>query len=645
MCGIAGVIGFQGSRDGVQPISTFYRALEHRGPDDRGCLVFHGKSLSVGREAPTDVPLGATLLIHRRLSILDLSDAGWQPMGTADGRYYVILNGEIYNYLELRRDLKAAGHTFRSHGDTEVLLSAYAEWGPACLSRLVGMFAFAILDTVERRLFIARDPFGIKPLYYASAGDETVFASEVAALLAYPRVDRRIDPRRAYLYLRYGVTDHGDGTLLSEIHQLEAAHYMEIPLDDHRLLQPKRYWTLSNGGVVQDISFDEAARKVRDLFLKSVQLHLRSDVPVGTALSGGIDSSAIVAAMRHVGGGTLALHTFSYISDDPAFSEERWVNVATSSTNANVHKVQSSASELREHLTSLIRSQGEPFGSTSIFAQHLVFREASQNGIKVMLDGQGADEILAGYRPYLGARVASLIRSGRWIEAGRFSAMASRLPGMKTSSVTALVAAAMLPPRLQAPLRRVLGREAMPRWLNRKWLRDHGVEQQVYGHTRDRRALMEELRSSIDTSSLPHLLRYEDRNSMAFSIESRVPFLTTEFVEFILSLPEEYILAPDGTSKAVFRAAMRGIVPDEILDRRDKIAFVTPEAAWLAKSADWVASVLGDDEAAASSILDLEEVRREADRLLAGVATGPASVWRCLNLIAWIREFQTKWDD
>jgi asparagine synthase (glutamine-hydrolysing) len=565
-------------------------------------------------------------------------------MGTSDGRYHIILNGEIYNYLELRRNLEAAGCTFRSQGDTEVLLAAYAQWGPACLGRLVGMFAFAILDTVERRLFIARDPFGIKPLYYASAGNETIFASEVGALLTYPRIGRRIDPQRAYLYLRYGVTDHGGGTLLSDIRQLEAAHYMEISLDDHRLSERKRYWTLGSGGELRDISFDEAARKLRDLFVRSIQLHLRSDVPVGSALSGGIDSSAIVAAMRQVGGPTLALHTFSYVSADPALSEERWVDIVGSSTSARVHKVHFSANELGEHLTSLIRAQGEPFGSTSILAQYLVFREASQNGIKVMLDGQGADEILAGYRPYLGARVASLIRGGRWIDAARFSAMAARLPGMKPSSVTALVAAATLPPRLQAPLRRLVGREAMPHWLNHQWLRDHGVEQQVYGHTHGRRALIEELRSSIDTSSLPHLLRYEDRNSMAFSIESRVPFLTTEIVEFVLSLPEEYILAPDGTSKAVFRAAMRGIVPDEVLDRRDKIAFVTPEAEWLAKSADWVDSLLADDAAAADSILNLDEVRRQAQRLFSGVPTGTSSLWRCLNVIAWAREFQSRWD-
>jgi asparagine synthase (glutamine-hydrolysing) len=176
-----------------------------------------------------------------------------------------------------------------------------------------------------------------------------------------------------------------------------------------------------------------------------------------------------------------------------------------------------------------------------------------------MLDGQGADEILAGYRPYLGARVASLIRDGRWIEAVRFSTMAARLPGMTMSSVAALAAAATLPPRLQAPIRRAIGREPIPRWLNRQWLQENGVEQQVYGYTRDRRAL-KELRSSIETSSLPHLLRYEDRSSMIFSIESRVPFLTPEFVDFILSLPEDFLVSRNGTSKAVFRAAMRGIV-------------------------------------------------------------------------------------
>jgi asparagine synthase (glutamine-hydrolysing) len=210
---------------------------------------------------------------------------------------------------------------------------------------------------------------------------------------------------------------------------------------------------------------------------------------------------------------------------------------------------------------------------------------------------------------------------------------------MTRLSMAARSVGAMLSPRLQEPLRRLIGRDAVPRWLNRRWLQQHEVGQRVYGHTRARRALIEELRTAIDDSSLPALLRYEDRNSMAFSIESRVPFLTPELANFMLSLPEEYILAPDGTSKAVFRAAMAGIVPDAILQRRDKIGFSTPELTWLASHEEWVADVLASDAAAATPVLDLAGVRRHARQVFAGNTSSASHLWRCLNLILWTGEF------
>jgi asparagine synthase (glutamine-hydrolysing) len=559
-------------------------------------------------------------------------------MRTRDGRYHIVLNGEIYNYVELRQELEALGVTFRSSGDTEVLLAAYAMWGPKCLARLVGMFAFAIVDTRERRLFLARDFFGIKPLYYAFVSGSFVFASEVNALLAFPEIGREVDPQRLYLFLRYGVADHGDGTLLAGIQQVEAAHYLELSLDDPRSAEPKRYWSLGSAPS-QDISFDEAATRVRDLFLNNVRIHMRSDVPIGAALSGGIDSSAVVACMRHLGGSRLSLHTFSYIADDNRLNEERWIDIASQSSGAANYKVKSWAGELLEELPRLIRAHGEPFGGTSIFAQYLVFREAARTRIKVMLDGQGADEILAGYRPYMAARCASLLRSGQLGAALRFTRQWSRLPGVAPGMVAAQLGAAMLPPAVQEVFRKVIGRSMVPGWLNRRWLEGHQVKARVYHHTTSHRALIEELSAAITESTLPRLLRYEDRNSMAFSIESRVPFLTPELVNFMLSLPEEYIIAPDGTSKAVFRAAMRGIVPPEILDRRDKIAFATPDVAWLTEEREWVIGLLNSGVAKDIPALDLAGVRKEAGRVFAGTAGSGEYLWRCLNLIAWVREF------
>ncbi|MGH9895685.1 MAG: asparagine synthase-related protein, partial [bacterium] len=304
--------------------------------------------------------------------------------------------------------------------------------------------------------------------------------------------------------------------------------------------------------------------------------------------------------------------------------------------------IRSSGSELLEQLPNLIRAQGEPFGGTSIFAQYLVFRQASRSGIKVMLDGQGADEILAGYRPYLAARCASLLRTGRFRAALQFARAWHQLPGVTRPLMVAQIAAAVLPPVVQELFRKRIGRSMTPPWLNRRWLHAHEVEPRVFHYTTSREALIEELCAAITEGMLPRLLRYEDRNSMVFSIESRVPFLTPELVNFMLSLPEEYIIAPDATSKAVFRAAMRGMVPDKILERRDKIAFATPDIAWLAEQRGWAEDILASDAAAATAALDLAEVRREARRVFSGTATSGEYLWRCLNLIAWAKEFNVE---
>jgi asparagine synthase (glutamine-hydrolysing) len=319
MCGIAGIVcspELELPRDWP---AVPLRTLSHRGPDDQGWLAFTPEKTRLGRGDMA--PDGATraVLLHRRLSILDQSAAGWQPMTTADGQVHIVFNGEIYNYLELRQELAREGCTFRSQSDTEVLLQALRCWGPSALRRLVGMFALAVLDRQQRILFLARDFFGIKPLYYVQTAQTFAFASEIKVLLELPGVRRAVDPQRLYEYLLFGRTDHGGNTLLSDVRQLPAGCFLEVPLDRPAAGQPSRYWTLDLSDRL-DLSFDEAARRLRELFLESVRLHLRSDVAVGAALSGGIDSSAIVAAMR-LAAPRADLHVFSYVADDPVLGE------------------------------------------------------------------------------------------------------------------------------------------------------------------------------------------------------------------------------------------------------------------------------------------------------------------------------------
>ena len=636
MCGIAGlVLPFPGRVDG-KLLRALSDDLEHRGPDDTGFLTLDKKQVSLRREAAEET-VANVVLVHRRLSIIDLSEAGWQPMHTRDGRYYAIFNGEIYNYVELRDELSSLGHRFRSGSDTEVLLAAYAHWGAEALGRLTGMFAFAILDVEAQRLFLARDFFGIKPLYYARWRDGLAFASEINTLLRLPDVGRRAHPQRLYDYLRFGVTDHGGDTLFADIKQVPAAHYLEIGLQTSSFTGPRRYWQVDLNRRVE-LSFDQAAQRLRELFLDSIRLHLRSDVPVGAALSGGIDSSAIVSAMRSLDA-SLPIHAFSYVAEDPAVSEERWVDMVAASSRLIVHKVKPHAEELLSELKLLVTSQAECFASTSIYAQRRVFQRAREMGIKVMLDGQGADEIFGGYQNYSAARLGSLLRRGRYAEAIRFLSNASKLHGSRSWAVWIRALDFIVPPSLQAPLRRVAGEELMPSWLNSKWFEDRDVKSRSLNYQDAEDVLRQSLYQSLNETSLPALLRYEDRNSMASSIESRVPFLTPALVSFVLALPEEYIIAADGTTKAIFRKAMRGLVPDPILQRTDKIGFVTPEMQWLLRLRPWVERLLTSSSAMQLPALNVKVIQREWNRVVSRRGGFNPRIWRWLNMILWVETF------
>lgn len=634
MCGIGGVV-FEKPTEQFGQLLRLSKDLTHRGPDDVGFLIWDGKEVTKGRELPRQ-PFRVGL-VHRRLSIIDPSEGGWQPMGSPDGRYFVVFNGEIYNFVELRAELKATGHSFRTRSDTEVLLSAWKVWGPSSLQRFVGMFAFSLLDTEENRLYLVRDPFGIKPLYYAPFPGGLVFSSEIPPLLHFSQVSRKVHPDRLYKYLRFGLTDYGGDTLFTGVKQLPPGHYLRIELESSDIAALIRYWEW-NLREPFSISFEEAAEHLRTLFLDSVRLHLRSDVPVGAALSGGIDSSSIVSAMRYLEP-DLELHTFSFVAESEEVCEERYIDLVTHAVGARVHKVWIRPSELVKDLDVLIRAQGEPFGSTSIYAQYKVFQLAKEAGIKVMLDGQGADELLAGYINYDAARVVSLLSSGQFRGALELLLTFSRQTGR--GGIWRRVFARLLPAALQPVARSLTGGSLMPRWLEVRWFAERGVESsslsKLSGLQRER--LRMELFETLTKTSLPMLLRYEDRNSMAHSIESRVPFLTPTLAEFVLNLPEGYILSPARGSKAVFKEAMRGLVPDKILDRKDKIGFATPELQWFRSQLPWVEAQLKGEVLRSIPPLRADGVLQEWRKVLEGQRPFDFRVWRWINLVAWTRVF------
>lgn len=597
-------------------------ALEHRGPDDHG-----SETLTV---AGSVVALG-----HTRLSIIDLSSAGHQPMHSFDDRYIIVFNGEIYNYKELREELTSYGHCFRTNTDTEVLLASWAHWGEDCLPRFQGMFAFAILDREVMTLTCVRDAFGVKPLYYALEGEEFLFASEVSAIKALKRQPLNLDWQRAYEYLAFGDYDSGPRTFLEGVSHLLPGHLLRLDLHSGVLAAPQLWWAPS---IVErkDLSFEQAAERVRETFLTSMRLHLRSDVPLGVALSGGIDSSAVVCAMRHLEP-DLPIHTFSYIAQGSKVSEEVWVDRVNAHVQAVPHKVIVSAAELAIDLDDMIRSQGEPFGSTSIYAQYRVFKLAREQGVTVTLDGQGADEMLAGYIGYPGQRIRSLVETGHFVQALGFLDKWSKWPGRSRMLGAKYAASEMVDGWVYKALRGLGGREDTKSWINYVPLQDQGIAR-IYPRQRpDRtasgRRVVSELAFALTRRGLPSLLRHGDRNSMRFSVESRVPFLTLNMVDLMLSLPESYLISQNGETKRVFRAAMRGIVPDDVLDRRDKIGFETPEHEWMVSMADMIRGWLRVD--LGLPFLNQAEILREFEQMLSGERRFSWQVWRWINFSRW----------
>lgn len=626
MCGILGVFDHSPSDQVRRDLDAGMHALRHRGPDDQGVKSY-------------PVAGGTVHLGHARLSIIDLTEGGRQPMHGSGERYAIVFNGEIYNYKELREELKALGYRFTSDSDTEVLLAAWTAWGRACLPRLVGMFAFAVLDREASTLTCVRDVFGIKPFFYAQDGGDFLFASEPPALVALKSTNAQLNWQRAYDYLVHGDYDSGPESFFEGVLHLPPGCLLVVDLALRSVGTVEQWWVPS---IEQrdDLSFDEAAERVRENFLQSIRLHMRSDVPLGAALSGGVDSSAVVCAMRHVAPDH-PIHTFSYVAAGSEMNEEKWADLVNRHVGAVAHKVVVTPQELARDLDDMIRAQGEPFGSTSIYAQYRVYQLAKENGITVTLDGQGADEMLAGYNGYPGQRLRSLLETGHWIRAAQFLGAWSRWPDRNRVEGLKLTVAEMTDGVLYQALRRLSGRRVTPAWMRDDALTQRSVSRR---HPRQRpeldgrgRRVMAELAHSLTKRGVSSLLRHGDRNSMRFSIESRVPFLTLEQAELLLSLPEHYLISQDGETKSVFRAAMRGIVPDEILDRKDKIGFQTPEQLWLTSMAgtvrEWLQADIG------LPFLDQAEILREFDNIIGGRKAFSWQVWRWINFIRWYQHF------
>lgn len=621
MCGILGAWWFNKSEDTTLRVKNGLRLLQHRGPDDKGFEAFN-------------LPEGELVLGHTRLSIIDLSSSGHQPMHSENGRYSIVFNGEIYNYIELKKQLLSLGYHFTSDTDTEVLVTAWQHWGEECLIKLVGMFAFVVFDRRDMSVTCVRDAFGIKPFYYTFENNNFLFASEVAAVKALKKNPVKLNLQRAYDYLVHGDYDSNDQTFFQDIKHLLPAHLLKIDLKTGSF-EFRKWWT-PNIKERTDLKFDDAVELVREQFLNNIKLHMRSDVPIAAALSGGVDSSAIVCAMRHLEP-NLPIHTFSYIAQGSKANEEKWVDLVNKGVGAIEHKIIVSSQDLIRDIDKMILAQGEPFGSTSIYAQFRVLESAKENGITVILEGQGADELLAGYHGYPGSRLRSLIEQGNFIKAYQFLNNWSDWPGRSKSIAIKNLISDLMPQNYQSLLRNLNGMSVVPNWLNENILLDEEVicqhPKQKRINTQKGRRLIAELAHALNQKGLPHLLRHGDRNSMAYSIEGRVPFLTIETANLLLSLPESYLISAQGETKHIFRAAMKGIVPDEILFRKDKVGFETPELKWFIEVQDELRSWLTED--LGLPFLNSQELLKNFDEILSGKQPFSWQVWRWLNFYRW----------
>jgi asparagine synthase (glutamine-hydrolysing) len=542
-------------------------ALSHRGPDGEGVYL------------SDDVALG-----HKRLAIIDLV-TGHQPMKSEDGRLTIVYNGEVYNYVEIRATLQQLGHEFQTTSDTEVLLHAFEEWGRDCVREFNGMWAIALWDEKSKELFLSRDRFGVKPLYFSSLDGLFLFASEPKALLASGCVGSEIREEAIYDYLVFGVTDHTRETFFRKIMQVPSGH--SVVVKEGCRLEWNRYWSLENEESIQVGNEHTAEEVFKSLLEDSVRIRLRSDVPVGSCLSGGLDSTSIVCiAQRHIreeSRSSNQMHTYSAIYSDPRCNEFKYIMSAANTTSVLQHFTVPTVQELIHELEDFIVSQDEPVTGLSAFAQRCVMRIVNESGVKVVLDGQGADEVLGGYTGFVIPYIADLLFTGRIGDAIKFvfqnrgNKFAPAITILMSATLVASGKKRSLLETASSTIRRVLfasAFDAMSPGFAKKWsARSFNIFPRQGSFLRGALFFATE-------RTLQELLRYEDRNSMRYSVESRLPYLDHRLVSFANALDDSHKIGPKG-SKLVLRNSMKGVIPEEIRERKDKIAFGVPQEEWM----------------------------------------------------------------
>lgn len=568
MCGIAGILSTDVRKVSMERLEVMTTAIQHRGPDGEGFWLNEAGTVALG---------------HRRLSIIDLSEAGRQPMHYLN-RYTITYNGEIYNYVEVKERLVKKGFHFISHCDTEVLLAAYACYGKDCLQYFDGMFAFAIWDSEEQTLFCARDRFGEKPFYYhySQTDNDFVFASEMKSLWA-GGVHKKMDNEMLLNYLTLGWVQNPANkqqTFFEDILSLPPAHYLlyRFEKNNEPYIEVKSYWDIDKGIIQKDYSGDFLKQHFIDLFTVSAKHRLRSDVPIGSSISGGLDSSSIVATVNKLLGNARQHKTFSAVFPGFEKDESKQIEEIVKFFKVDNYTVTPTADDFIKDFEKLLYHQEEPFQSSSIYAQYKVYELAKQKGVTVILDGQGADETMAGYSKYYHWYWQERIANCDWKDAKKEIELAKR-NGQKVNWGWKNYIAAFLPRLAAGQLRKSY---------SKKQYNHPDITYDFFSHNYDKTKFFKPVVTRLNDIlyfntmqfGLEELLRYADRNSMAHSREVRLPFLNYQLVEFLFSVPSSFKIK-DGFTKQLLRLSMHELLPGSIVWRKDKIGFEPPQKQWM----------------------------------------------------------------
>ncbi len=543
MCGIFGIIS-QDKISSSMPIPQ--DLLRHRGPDAFGS--FFSKNHKI-------------YFAHWRLSIIDLNASANQPMISFDGRYTIIYNGEIYNYKELRELCFKKGSTFKTKSDTEVIFELIRHYGAKKgIAKLRGMWAFAILDNLKQQVILSRDHFGVKPLYYGIKDGALYFASEIKALKVIDSYFCEPDSITQEIFESNGYLDRGEWTFYKNVKRFPQYHYALISLNRPIAIKPLPYWNYSK--VLLDISYQEAIKQLRRLLFQSVKRHLVSDVPIAIALSGGLDSSCLVSLARQLNHDSKIVTFTTTYPQDMKIDETKWAKKIINCFKTEAHFIEPKFEDFMQDFSTLIGYHDEPFGSTSVFAQYYIFKSVRESGFKICIDGQGADEIFGGYHTIMLRYVLYLLQKKQYLKAiEELFFIVIKYPSYLVTFPLRFIYSKII--------RLCSSRNMSAQTLERLKSINPKID-----------SFEEYLAYLTINHNLPQLLRSADRNSMANSVESRVPFLDVDLVEFVLSLPAEYKIKR-AITKRILRDALVGFVPKEVIERKDKKGFPTPEKKWL----------------------------------------------------------------